>query len=156
MIAMTTTLPDSVRIPANYAVTRRLGRWTTARRFEVRSHWGRAVLDLRSPEIPAGDIEIHVDLDRSTLILLVPDGAVVDDWDLRRTGRSRVKDYQAPKAAGSRRIVLTGQVRQGEVRVRRGGVAILSAMFTREYVADVRRAHKEGGHPTVDDPTRTA
>jgi hypothetical protein len=29
-------------------------------------------------------------------------------------------------------------------------------MFSREYWADLRRAHKEGGFPTVDDPTRIA
>ena len=26
----------------------------------------------------------------------------------------------------------------------------------REYLADLRRAHAEGGFPTVDDPARTA
>jgi hypothetical protein len=46
-------------------------------------------------------------------------------------------------------------MRHGEIRVHRGGIAMLSAMFSREYVADLRRAHREGGFPTVDDPTRT-
>jgi hypothetical protein len=40
--------------------------------------------------------------------------------------------------------------------VHRGGIAVLSAMFSREYLADLRRVHKQGGFPTVDDPTRTA
>jgi hypothetical protein len=47
-------------------------------------------------------------------------------------------------------------MRRGEIRVHRGGIAQLSAMFSREYWADLRRAHKEGGFPAVDDPTRTA
>ncbi len=98
---------DRVKIPANHAVTKRLGNWTTARRFQVRAHRGSAVLDLR------------------------------------------------PDASGGRRIVVTGQLRSGEVRVRRGGIAMLSAMFSRAYWDDVRRAHKEGGFPTVDDPART-
>jgi hypothetical protein len=34
-------------------------------------------------------------------------------------------------------------------------VAQLSAMFSREYLADLRRAHAERGFPTVDDPART-
>lgn len=55
-----------------------------------------------------------------------------------------------------RRIVLTGQVRHGGIRVHRGRIAQLSAMFSREYQADLRRAHREGGFPTVDDPARTA
>jgi len=29
-------------------------------------------------------------------------------------------------------------------------------MFSREYLADLRRAHAERGFPTVDDPARTA
>jgi hypothetical protein len=81
--------------------------------------------------------------------------AVVDDWDLRRLGRGRVKDAEGRAAAGGRRIVLTGQLRHGEVRVHRGGIAQLSAMFSREYLADLRRAHADGTFPTVDDPART-
>ncbi len=145
-----------VRIPAHNTVTRRLGNWTTAREFQVRASHGKAVLDLRSPQIPAGDIHLDVDLDHGVLKLLVADDAVVDDWDLHRIGRGRVKDGAGTRATGGRRIVLTGQVRSGEIRVNRGGVALLSAMCSREYVADLRRAHKEGGFPTVDDPTRTA
>ena len=151
-----TNSAQPVRIPANHAVTKRLGNWTTARRFQVRAHRGSALMDLRSPQIPAGDIEIEVDLDHAMLKLLVAGDAMVDDWDLRRTGRSRVKDAEGPDAPGGRRIVLTGELRGGEIRVRRGGIAMLSAMFSRAYWADLRRAHKEGGFPTVDDPARTA
>jgi hypothetical protein len=151
-----TDLTEPVKIPANHAVTKRLGNWTTARRFQVRAHRGGAVLDLRSPQIPAGDIEIEADIDHAMLKLLVADDAVVDDWDLRRAGRSRVKDAEAPDAPGGRRIVVTGQLRSGEIRVRRGGIAMLSAMFSRAYWADLRRVHREGGFPTVDDPARTA
>jgi hypothetical protein len=146
---------EPVRIPANYTVTKRLGRWTTERRFEVHAHRGHAVLDLRSSEIPEGDIEIAVDLDHGVLKLLVAEDAVIDDWHLRRAGRGRLKDAVGPTGAG-RRIVIAGSMRHGEIRVHRGGTAVLSAMFTKEYLADVRRVHREGGYPTVDDPTRTA
>ncbi len=145
-----------VLVAANYEVTKRLGNWTTAREFRVRAHRGHAVLDLRSPHIEAGEIRIDVELDHGMLKLLVPDGAVIDDWDLQRLGRGRVKDAEGRDAAGGRRIVLTGQLRHGEIRVHRGGIAQLSAMFSREYLADLRRAHAEGGFPTVDDPARTA
>lgn len=153
---MTTTQAAPVRVGANYEVTKRLGNWTTARDFQVRAHRGHVVLDLRSPHIPAGDITVGIELDHAMLKLLVPDGAVVDDWDLRRFGRGRVKDAEGRKAAGGRRIVLSGQVRHGEIRVHRGGIAQLSAMFSREYLADLRRARGDGGFPTVDDPARTA
>src|SRR5690349_7885639 len=111
-----------VRIPANHTVTKRLGHWTTARQFPVRAHRGLAVLDLRSPQIEAGDIEIDVDVDRAVLKLLVPDDAALDDWDLRRVGRGRVKDMAAPRSPAGRRVVLRGQLHRGEVRVHRGGV----------------------------------
>ena len=154
---LTLTAPaEPVKIPANHAVTKRLGNWTTARQVQGRGHRGGAVLDLRSPQIPAGDIEIEVDLDHAMLKLLVAGDAVVDDWDLRRTGRGRVKDAERPDAPGGRRIVVTGELRGGEIRVRRGGMAMLSAMFSRAYWDDLRRAHKEGDFPTVDDPARTA
>ena len=144
---------DTVRVQAHYETVKRLGHWTTARDFEFRARRGSAVLDLRSPHIPDGDIEIHVDLDHAMLKLLVPDDAVIDQWDLRWFGRGRVKDGEgaAVKAPG-RRIRLTGEIRHGEIRVNRAGVAVLSAMFSREFMDDMRRAHKEGGTPTVADP----
>ena len=147
---------DRVKIPANHAVTKRLGNWTTARQFQVRGHRGGAVLDLRSPQIPAGDIEIEVDLDHAMLKLLVADDAVVDDWDLRRTGRGRVKDAECPAAPGGRRIVITGQMRHSEIRVHRGGIAVLSAMCSKEFLADLRQAHRENRMPTVADPAHTS
>ena len=150
---MSTTTP--VRIPGHRTVTRRLGRWTTDRDFEVRANRGMVVLDLRSPEIPEGDIRVDVDLDHAVLKLLVAPDAVIDDWDLRRTGRGKVTDPEAP-GDGVRRIVLTGRLADGQIRVRRGGLALLNAMFTREYLSDLRRVHREGGFPTVDDPTRTS
>lgn len=153
----TITTHPAVRVAANNAVTKRLGHWTTERRFQVRAHRGVAVVDLRSPRIPAGDIEVEVDLRHAVLKLLVADDAVIDDWDLRRTDRSKVKDGAgtAVTVAG-RRIVVTGTMRRSELRVHRSGVAILSAMFSRAYLTDLRRAHRERGFPTVDDPTRTA
>jgi hypothetical protein len=147
---------EPVRVPANHTVTKRLGHWTTERRFEVRNHRGHAVLDLRSPRIPDGDIEIVVDIDHGVVKLLLPEDAVIDDWDLRRRGRGRIKDAVGPNGAGGRRIVLAGSMRDGEIRVHRGGIATLSAMVSKEYLADLRRVHREGGYPTVDDPTRTA
>ena len=126
---------------------RRLGNWTTARRFQVRAHRGHAVLDLRSPQIPAGDIEVEADLDHATLKLLV---AATPWWTTGTCGSSAAagsRDAERLGGPGGRRIVVTGQMRRGEIRVHRGGIAQLSAMFSREYWADLRRAHKEGAVP---------
>src|SRR6266508_1275913 len=119
--AMHTAQPAPVRIPANHTVTKRLGNWTSARQFQVRAHRGHAVLDLRSPQIPAGDIQVDVDLDHATLKLLVADDAVVDDWDLRRTGRGRVKAAEGPNAPCGRHLAPTAPLRHGTTRAPRGG-----------------------------------
>lgn len=159
-----TAAAEPVRLHADHTALKRLGNWTAADRFEVRVRRGSAVLDLRSPRIPDGEIVVDLELDRSMVKLLVPDGAVVEEEDLAWTGRGQVKDGVGRQARargresadGARRIRLTGRIHDGEVRVARGGVAMLAAMFSREYVEDLRRAHREGGLPTVDDPARSA
>jgi hypothetical protein len=146
-----------VQIHADHDSARRLGTWTTARAFQVRARRSQVVIDLRSPQIPDGDIEVGLDLDHATITLLVAEETVIDQWDLAWTGRGKVKQtYHHNPAGTGRRIGLTGQVRHGEVRVHSGGIARLSAMCSREYLADARRAHAHGGTPTLDDPARTA
>ena len=142
-----------VQIHVDHVSQKRLGNWTTARAFQVRARHARVTIDLRSPQIPAGDIELSLDLDRSTVKLLVAGNAVIDHWHLAWTGRGKVKQtYHSNPARTGRRIRLTGQVRHGEVRVQSGGIARLSAIASREYFADAHRAHAEGGTPILDDP----
>ncbi|MGQ4390052.1 hypothetical protein [Streptomyces sp. SAS_270] len=144
------------RIHCDHGLVKHLGNWTEAGRFEVRARRGAAVLDLRSPHLP-DDVDIHLDMDRAMVKLLVDDGATVDHGDLRWTARGRIKDSPSPSTganAAGRRIHLSGSAANSEIRVHRGGIAILSAMFSRAYVQDVRRAHQTGGAPTIDDPTR--
>ncbi|MEV0400997.1 hypothetical protein [Actinoallomurus sp. NPDC050550] len=152
---MNATSTDTVRVHAHYDSVKHLGHWTTSRDFEVRARRGSVVLDLRSPHILDGDIEVRVDLDHAMVKLLVPDDAVIDHWDLEWLGRGKVKDAEgAAVETPGRRIHLSGRIRHGEIRVNRAGVAVLSAMFSREFIEDARRAHKEGGTPTVADPAR--
>ena len=131
-------------IRAHNESIRRTGPWTTARRFDVRASSSSVVLDLLLPEIEDGEIEIALDLNRSALKLLVPDGAIVDSDDLRRVGRGRVKDWTGTAAPDGRRIRLLGEMRDSEVRVNRGGVAILQTMLSRDGRRHVRDAHREG------------
>jgi hypothetical protein len=147
------------RVHSDHGLVKHLGNWTDAGRFEVRARRGAAVLDLRSPDLP-DDIEIHLDMDRALVKLLVDDDTDVDHWDLGWTARGKVKDSRpaatatATDKAPRRRIKLSGSAANSEVRVHRGGIAQLSAMFSRAYVQDVRRAHRTGGVPTIDDPRR--
>ncbi|MEV6011369.1 hypothetical protein AB0M29_31705 [Streptomyces sp. NPDC051976] len=152
----TTGRAATERVHVDHAVTKRFGHWTRADLVEVRARSGCVVLDLRSPEIP-DDVEIRLDLRHALLKVLVADDTAVDHWDLRWTAKGRVKDGQgAGEEPGKRRVRLVGTATDSEIRVHRGGIAILSAMFSREYLRDLRRAHAEGGHPTVDDPARDA
>jgi hypothetical protein len=153
---MTALADPAVPIRAHSRVVKKLGHWTSARQFDVRASRGVVVLDLRSPRIAAGDIEISLDIDHAVVKLLVADGAVIEDGDIRRIGRCRTKDWTGVSATGGRRVVLSGEMRRAEVRVHRGGVAILSAMCSREYLADALAARREGRYPTIDDPARSA
>lgn len=141
------------RIHVDHTTISRLGHWTSATAFEVRSRKGKAVLDLRSPQI-AGDIDLDLDLQRTALVLLLPDDASIDQWDLRFDGKGRIKDDQQP-AVPTRRVRLRGAAADSQIRVRRAGTAQLTAMLSRDYLADVRNAHRAGTYPTVDDPART-
>ncbi|MFI6686757.1 hypothetical protein [Streptomyces sp. NPDC050485] len=136
------------RIHADHRLVKRIGDWTTAGRFEIRARSGLAVLDLRSEELPE-EIEIRLDLRRATVKLLVDDDAVIEHWDLNWTGRGKVKDAQGPSRsqdatakATNRRITLVGCVDTGEIRVNRGGIAILAAMTDRTHLQAMRRAHE--------------
>jgi hypothetical protein len=148
------TAQQTERIRAYSRVVKKLGHWTTARSLDVRAARGSVVLDLRSPRMAGSDIEIRLDIDHAAVKLLVPDGAIIDHDDLRRVGRCRVKDWTGISTPGGRRIVLLGEMRNAEVRVHRGGIAILSAMCSRAYVADALRARREGRYPSIDDPSR--
>ena len=128
---MTPTDTETVHVRAHNRSVKRLGDWTTARRFDVRASRGLVVLDLMLPRIAPGVIDIALDIDHTTVKLLVPDGAIIDDGDLRRVGRGRVKDWTGASAPEGRRIRLSGEIRNAEVRVHRGGVAILSLLRSR-------------------------
>ena len=69
---------------------------------------------------------------------------MINSDDLRRVGRGRVKDWTGTAAAGGRRIKLVGEMRNAEVRVHHGGVALLSLLASRETRRQVREVHRAG------------
>jgi len=154
---MTTTTPlvSAERIHADHTTVKHLGNWTDAAAFEVRARRAAVVLDLRSPRIRwDGPVTVHAALAHAVVTLLLPEDVTVDHWDLAWNGRGKVKDAGPTGKPGERRLRLSGTAADGEVRVHRGGVAQLSAMCSRAYLQDLRRAHREGRLPTVDDPAR--
>ncbi|MEV6028878.1 hypothetical protein [Streptomyces sp. NPDC052036] len=152
---MTTAIPlaSAERIHADHTTVKHLGHWTEATEFDVRARRATVVLDLRSPRISWDEpVTADLELASAALTLLLPDAVTVDSWDLAFSGRGRVKDAQP--GTGRARLRLAGAVTDGEIRLRRGGVAQLTAMCSRAYLDDLRRAHGDGALPTVDDPTR--
>jgi hypothetical protein len=141
---MTATTTEIEQLRAHHRSIRKLGAWTTARRFDIRASRGSIVLDLLLPELEPGEVTVDLDIDHSTVILLVPDGTNVDDDELRRVGRGRVKDWTGTGSPEGRTLRLTGEMRKSEVRVHRGGVAILRLLLSRDSRSEVRRARKQG------------
>jgi hypothetical protein len=147
---MTPTETETVHVRAHNRTVKRLGDWTTARRFDVRASRGLVVLDLMLPRIEPGVIDIALDIDHATVKLLVPAGAIIDDSDLRRVGRGRMKDWTGASGPDGRRIRLGGEMQNAEVRVHRGGVALLSLMMSRKTRRQVRQAQRAGRlHPAA-------
>jgi hypothetical protein len=152
-----TITDQSTTIHVDHGTARRLGDWTTDGHLHVRAR--SVLLDLRSPGLP-DVVEVRVQLSRAVVKLLVPDDAVVDHCDLDWSGRGKVKDNEGTRLAetgtgtGGRRIRLIGTVADGEIRVNRGGTAILFAMCSREGFAELRRAHKAGVMPAIVDQRR--
>lgn len=132
-------------IHADHMAVKHIGDWTTSGRFEIRARSGLVVLDLRSDRLPE-EIEIRLDLRRATVRLLVDVDAVIEHGDLNWTGRGKVKDAQGPAmsqgATANRRVTLVGCVDSGEIRVNRGGIAILAALTDRAHRQEMRRAHE--------------
>ena len=135
---------EPVPIRAHRRTVKKLGQWTTERRFDIAASRGSVVLDFLTSHIDLGEIDIHLDLDHSVVKLLVADGTRIDDDDLRRIGRARVKDWTGQATTDGRRIKLRGELRDAEIRVHRGGIAILSLLLSSRSLRIVRQAHHEG------------
>ena len=142
MTALTAASRETIR--AHHRSIRRLGAWTSARRFGIHASRGSVVLDLLLPELEPGEITVELDIDHSTVILLVPDGTNVDDDELRRVGRGRVKDWTGTGSSEGRTLRLTGEMRHAEIRIHRGGIAILRLLLNSSSRNEVRNARRQG------------
>ena len=133
---------ERIVLQAQHRQLKRLGEWTTTRHIEIDAVDSLVVADLLLPRFAPGDIEINLDLEHSTVKLLVPGGAQIDQLELLRVGRGGVKDRTGTPSLTGRRIVLTGEMRHSEVRIHRGGMALLS--FLPSHQRDIRQAHRDG------------
>jgi hypothetical protein len=139
-MTQTTARPASsaTRIHADHTVLKHLGDWTEDRSFDVRSRKSTVVLDLRAAR--REEIELLLEIDGSTLILLLADDAAVEHWDLRFAGRGRVKDDQAPGRPAT--VRLHGRAADSRVVVRRGGMAELASLASLSRLREAHHSHK--------------
>jgi hypothetical protein len=136
----TTARPTSSATPihADHTVLKHLGDWTADRSFHVRSRKSTVVLDLRAAG--SDQLELLLELDGSTLTLLLADDAAVEHWDLHFAGRGRVKDDQAPGRPAT--VRLHGRAADSRVIVRRGGAAELASLASLARLREVHDTHK--------------
>jgi hypothetical protein len=141
---MTTTArpaSSATRIHADHTVLKHLGHWTEDHSFHVRSRKSTVILDLRATG--SDELELLLELDGSTLTLLVADDAAVEHWDLRFAGRGRVKDDQA--AEGTATVRLHGRAANSRVIVRRGAVAELASLASVARLREIHHVHQLAG-----------
>ena len=92
---MTTEAGTVERLHVDRGVAERLGRWTRTRQFDVRAPSGVLLLDLRTPEIE-GDVEILLDLHRSTVKLLLAEDDQVAAGTLAGRAAARSRTTSGP------------------------------------------------------------
>ncbi len=143
---VTPAVTSPTRIHADHTVLKHLGDWTTERSFHVRARKSTVILDLRA----AGrdETELRLELDGSTLILLLAEDAAVEHWDLLFTGRGRVKDDQAagrPAPGQITTVRLHGQAANSRVIIRRGGMAELASLASLAGLREAHRVHQLAG-----------
>jgi hypothetical protein len=132
------TASSATRIHADHTVLKHLGDWTEGRSFHVRSRKSTVVLDLRAA---GGDeIELLLELDGSTLTLLLADDTGVEHWGLRFAGRGRVRDDRANGAPAT--VRLRGRAANSRVVVRRGGMAELASLGSLARLREAHHAHR--------------
>ena len=114
---------DAQRVSVSMGGIRRRGAWLNSSRLQIRCSMGTVKLDISRQVLAAADsIEIDVDVNQGRCILFVPPGTIVEDRVELEMGRFHIArrvhaGRQAQEAPG--RIVLSGSVRLGGVKVRR-------------------------------------
>lgn len=95
------------------------GRLLLARRLEIRAERSVVTLDYRQIDLPSGAIEINLDSTGSVLKLRLPATADIENRLVNE--QSVVREPRAPRDPDEVRtlIVLTGTVRQSDLRIRR-------------------------------------
>jgi hypothetical protein len=146
----TEMLPPQL-IHADHEIVKHLGHWSTASSFDVRARYASVVIDLRSPQL-AADLVVHLELTHASITILTDERAAIDARNISWLGKGRVKNFEPSEKVGT--VTITGTAEDSEIRIQRAGVAQLTAMLSRAYLAELAQTRKTGVYPTVDDPQR--
>jgi hypothetical protein len=111
---------DVVRIEQHGASTRRGDGWVVPRRMEIQSKLGDVILDFTRAVITHGTLRIDLDMHLGKLRLLIPQGIAVDTDSLAfNFGKIKTRGSADTGAPVDLRIEIVGQIRLGNVQVRR-------------------------------------
>ncbi|WP_243063392.1 FAD-dependent monooxygenase [Humibacter sp. RRB41] len=116
---------------------RRLGAWSATRRYTVRADRSRIVLDLREACRRFTGVTVTAELVETTLILLVEDGTQVRN-EVEWSGKGTFKDRWGHGENGAGTLTVLGSAQGSEVRIHRGGVAVLDDLTSWERLRELR------------------
>jgi hypothetical protein len=124
---------DTITIDRQGGRDKRDGRWLVPRRIVVRVGWGHVRLDFTEAVLTQPELHIDLDVRSGTLTLLTRPGISVDadDVAVRSSGSVKIRVPPAPGEPVLLRIVLSGTVQTGHLRVRQRGRASRRASLRR-------------------------
>ncbi|MBE3002189.1 DUF1707 domain-containing protein [Nocardiopsis sp. HNM0947] len=107
----------------------RKGEWEVPARIEVNARWGSCKLDLRRARITSPVTEIRIDVTGGEGDIILPDGATAQvDVDASWFG-SLSTDVDSVRKHGSPHLVITGEAKGGELRVRYKKLSRFTGLF---------------------------
>lgn len=111
---------DVVVLKSHAGSIKRKDRWTVPRRLVVQSRAGSVKLDLRHAVIPPGVVQIELETQAGSTVIVLPPGATANIDGVSATAgtaRSRVPSTPQPGAT-TPHLVVTGSTAAGSLKVR--------------------------------------
>jgi len=110
---------DLVRIEARSGSARRDGRWVVPKRMEIRVSSGSVRLDFTEAVITQATLQVDVEVNSGSLILITRPGVVIDTDDISvGSGSVKVRPPENPGAPALLNIQVSGRVGSGSVTAR--------------------------------------
>lgn len=109
---------DTVELRAKAGSVKRSGRWVAPRRLVVRAYAGSVKLNFSEAVITHPEMEIDLDVQAGSVVIVVPDGATAEADDVSvEAGSIKHKASQVP-VAGAPHFRITGRATAGSMTIR--------------------------------------